>query len=280
MQSKTKLLLAGGILLAGFAAAFFFRKPKSDAGLDPVAAAPAVASKPAARGAKTGAANVTPHLLGRIDAVDSASLDMTPPPAPTADQTAPDARERMPAAPPWADGHDEEAIEGGSNSIDLNPPTRERLTASTKARRLRRHRVQDGDTLSELALKYLGSAERYHEIVDANRQVLSSPDLLPVGVELTIPDRGEIASAAPVAPGGMVEIPNEQLRQARAQTKPSTPATTVAGRSYRVQAGDTLRAIARHFYGDANRYGDLLTANHTVLSRPEDLREGMTLVVP
>jgi nucleoid-associated protein YgaU len=52
-----------------------------------------------------------------------------------------------------------------------------------------RHRVVDGDTLPELARRYLGDAGRYLELFEANRNVLSSPDLLPLGVELTIPPR-------------------------------------------------------------------------------------------
>jgi nucleoid-associated protein YgaU len=49
------------------------------------------------------------------------------------------------------------------------------------------HRIVDGDTLSKLAVEYLGRAERYLEIYEINRDVLSSPDLLPIGVTLKIP---------------------------------------------------------------------------------------------
>ena len=49
-----------------------------------------------------------------------------------------------------------------------------------------RHKIVDGDTLRGLAERYLGSAERWEEIYAANRNVLSSPELLPIGVELKI----------------------------------------------------------------------------------------------
>ena len=49
------------------------------------------------------------------------------------------------------------------------------------------HRIVDGDTLPALAEKYLGSAQRGPEIFRANRHVLQSPDLLPIGAELTMP---------------------------------------------------------------------------------------------
>jgi nucleoid-associated protein YgaU len=52
-----------------------------------------------------------------------------------------------------------------------------------------RHRIRDGDTLTGLAERHLGSAARAGEIFDANREVLSNPDLLPIGMELKIPPR-------------------------------------------------------------------------------------------
>lgn len=60
----------------------------------------------------------------------------------------------------------------------------------TRQRRpLRKHRVVDGDSLESLAQRYLGDAARANEIFDANRDVLESPDLLPLKVKLTIPRR-------------------------------------------------------------------------------------------
>jgi nucleoid-associated protein YgaU len=50
------------------------------------------------------------------------------------------------------------------------------------------HKIVDGDTLPALATKYLGAADRAMEIFQANREVLSDPELLPIGAELKIPD--------------------------------------------------------------------------------------------
>ena len=50
-----------------------------------------------------------------------------------------------------------------------------------------RTRIVDGDTLAALAQRYLGSPARAGEIFDANRDVLSDPELLPIGAELKIP---------------------------------------------------------------------------------------------
>lgn len=69
---------------------------------------------------------------------------------------------------------------GWGTSIELPPVTRRNDPAQT-------HRIVDGDTLRTLAERYLGSADRCLEIYDANRDVLPSPELLPIGVELKIP---------------------------------------------------------------------------------------------
>ena len=51
------------------------------------------------------------------------------------------------------------------------------------------HTIVDGDTLTHLAERYLGSADRYLEIYELNSDVLSSPDLLPIGKQLNLPLR-------------------------------------------------------------------------------------------
>ena len=61
----------------------------------------------------------------------------------------------------------------------------------------RTHTIVDGDSLPALAERYLGSAERYLELFEANRNVLSSPDVLPIGTRLVIPP----VSGAPDGPG-------------------------------------------------------------------------------
>ena len=44
-----------------------------------------------------------------------------------------------------------------------------------------------GDTLSKIAKKFLGNANRWHEIFDANRDQISNPDMIRVGQVLKIP---------------------------------------------------------------------------------------------
>jgi nucleoid-associated protein YgaU len=53
----------------------------------------------------------------------------------------------------------------------------------------RTHIVVDGDTLEKLAGRYLSDPHRSREIFELNHEMLSSPDLLPIGAELKIPER-------------------------------------------------------------------------------------------
>ncbi len=50
--------------------------------------------------------------------------------------------------------------------------------------------------------------------------------------------------------------------------------------TYVVQSGDSLVSIAERVYGDVNMTGPLFAANQDLLSRPDDLRPGQTLILP
>lgn len=56
-----------------------------------------------------------------------------------------------------------------------------------EANAYRTHIVADGDSLPRLAQRYLGDASRSEEIFEKNRDLLTHPDLLPLGVELKLP---------------------------------------------------------------------------------------------
>lgn len=64
-----------------------------------------------------------------------------------------------------------------ANSEDTEIPT------GTRA-----HTVAEGDTLFSLAKRYYGDGDRFADIYRANRRVLRTPDELPAGTVLVIPD--------------------------------------------------------------------------------------------
>ena len=49
--------------------------------------------------------------------------------------------------------------------------------------------VQSGDTLSKLAKHFLGDANKYNDIFNANKDQLSDPNMIKVGQKLKIPNR-------------------------------------------------------------------------------------------
>ncbi len=53
------------------------------------------------------------------------------------------------------------------------------------------HTVERGDTLSAIAKKTLGSANRYNEIFEANKPMLSHPDKIYPGQVLRVPQSSE-----------------------------------------------------------------------------------------
>jgi nucleoid-associated protein YgaU len=53
---------------------------------------------------------------------------------------------------------------------------------------VRRHTVAEGETLFTLARRYYGDGDKFIDLYKANRGVLASPDALPPGTELVIPD--------------------------------------------------------------------------------------------
>ncbi|WP_146575059.1 LysM peptidoglycan-binding domain-containing protein [Botrimarina hoheduenensis] len=65
--------------------------------------------------------------------------------------------------------------------------------------RMGTHVVADGDTLPLLAERYLGEASRAQELFRLNDDRLDSPDLLPIGVVLRVPDEPRSVRPSPLA---------------------------------------------------------------------------------
>ena len=48
--------------------------------------------------------------------------------------------------------------------------------------------VQKGDTLSKIAKEFLGNANKWNEIYEANKDTIKDPDMIHPGQELKIPE--------------------------------------------------------------------------------------------
>lgn len=105
------------------------------------------------------------------------------------------------------------------------------------------HTVQPGDTLSKISLATYGNMRLYDSIFEANKPMLTSPDLIYPGQVLRIP----------------VEVPQMV---------------------HTVAPGDTLGSISKHYYGDAKRYAEIFEANRGTLSDPNAIDVGQQLMIP
>ena len=54
----------------------------------------------------------------------------------------------------------------------------------------------------------------------------------------------------------------------------------VAGRTYTVQSGDTLWAIAQKMYGSGGKYMKIFEANSSLLENPDKIFPGQELIIP
>ena len=185
-MSLKRIAIAAGIVLAGVAAALPFRqsssssppppKPaitplaltlrKADA---PIELAPRIEISPA-----TNFTDMTGDALGANDRgretgdrkQDAEATILAPPPA-------------LPVS-----------FQPSMLSPTVNDWRPEKLLTAPRPPSLPKpYRLRDGDTLERIAERLLGDASRASEIFEANRNVLSRPDLLPVGVVITLPPR-------------------------------------------------------------------------------------------
>jgi LysM repeat protein len=69
-------------------------------------------------------------------------------------------------------------------SIDSSLPA---LAAATSGAEGQTYTVQPGDSLSKIATRFYGDANRYMAIFEANQDKLTDPNKISVGQELTIP---------------------------------------------------------------------------------------------
>ena len=155
--------------------------------------------------------------------------------------------------------------------------------------------VQPGDTLGLIAKRFLGSAARWPEIFNVNRDTIQNPDLIRVGQALRIP----------VQFGTHIVQSGETLRSIAAQflgdatcwraifdvnrDRIQNPDLIRVGQALRipmpllthvVQAGETLRSIAARFLGAEGRWREIFEANRDQIQNPDLIRVGQQIVIP
>ena len=125
------------------------------------------------------------------------------------------------------------------------------------------HYLGEGETLYDVAKKYLGDGDKWKVIVAANREAVPNPNLVTAGLRLVIPaSADDVPAPAP-----------------RRSTSSSSPSENASGKTIEVQPGDTLYEIARTHLGSGERWREILEANDS-LDRDTDLRSGMSIQLP
>jgi nucleoid-associated protein YgaU len=124
--------------------------------------------------------------------------------------------------------------------------------------------IRDGDDLTSIATRLYGHPGAAEAIWSANRDRLTDPAVLPIGLSLRIPptwvppaarQRGLAGAGAPIEPA-------------------SRPARV------RVGPGESLESLAERFYGDRAMADRLWEANRDQLRSPALLVAGMDLRLP
>lgn len=123
--------------------------------------------------------------------------------------------------------------------------------------------VKKGDTLSSIAKRELGSANRHGEILALNPGV--DPNRLRVGQTLKLPGK-----SSNLAKSSSAATP--------AAIKSSGAAPAASGLSYTVKSGDSLWTIAQSQLGDGDRYSEIAALNPQVDSKK--LNVGTRLRLP
>jgi nucleoid-associated protein YgaU len=130
------------------------------------------------------------HLSEKIEADGTTRLDADRPAVAETKNVAasPGETSFLPTEGDWRPSMRTASYQSSANRPPPPPPEPPRLRPERKPETTYMlHRIVDGDTLSRLAQRYLGSSKRFLEIYEANRDRLQSPDLLPIGLELRIP---------------------------------------------------------------------------------------------
>ena len=75
-------------------------------------------------------------------------------------------------------------------------------------------------------------------------------------------------------------IERAAARQPETTTRRSQPGSTNSNKTYTIEAGDTLSAIAAKTMGASNKWYKLYQHNKSVIDDPDNLTVGITIKIP
>lgn len=134
---------------------------------------------------------------------------------------------------------------------------------------------------AELAMAKARQAESLQHAVELERRLATAE------ARLARPGTGDLGAGAgsPLDAGSAPATPNtaEALTQAATASlspSPDRPVSTPAPVLYEVRTADSLSRISERVYGDASAWERIYAANRDLLTTPDALSPGMSLVIP
>lgn len=138
------------------------------------------------------------------------------------------------------------------------------------------HVIAKGETLEDVAEKYLGAKSRWRELIAWN------PGLDPRRLKI-----GQVVRVSASQPGASLAVTPKLVPAAQATgPAPAAPAPSAAlasaakSQTHTVVKGDTLGKIAKKYLGSATRADDIYKANTDVLKSKDALAVGQVLRIP
>lgn len=227
MHYDKKISCALGILLIGIVSALFFRHEKSEATEVPALSNAQSIDAKIAR--KTVRPYEAPSRLAGVIEEAPAENSTGSPKRPYEELPESDGDHLAAGTPPKPiapGGNATSAIPGTGHNSEWTAIARNGVRPTSKRDEAQRtYKVRQGDTLSGISYRFLGSSARFNEIFEANRVLLRSPDDLRPGMTLRIPPRNRGTSAIVVkstAQDAATEKSKTQNRKALTSTPPST----------------------------------------------------------
>jgi nucleoid-associated protein YgaU len=165
-------------------------------------------------------------------------------------------------------------------TIPTNSPTMGGSTPPVAPLAAHEYVVQKGDSLALIARRALGKESRWSEITALNPGL--TPKNLKVGSKIVMP-ADTLAAADPLpqtpAPTAKKSVaPMKEKEKAAPLDEPLSKKAVAAAGGYKVQKGDTFKAIARRELGDEGRWKDIAALNPGV--SPSKLAVGQSLRLP
>lgn len=148
-----------------------------------------------------------------------------------------------------------------TDGTEVGHVTSETVDSTPAVSAQRTHVVRSGETLTSISKLYYGTGNKWSRIHEANRSLIPNKDRLKVGMKLTIPG-----------------VAGESVPEATVSNRNAAASGT---QRHTVRRGESLRSIAKRYYGTEGGWKRIHKANRARIGDdPRKLKIGVVLVVP